>query len=548
MIDAVDYGATTSSAQYHTLSYTWDSQTSLSPQTSNDIYNEGFDQRYPNLSQNLEPRHQRRRKALYEAARDGGAWSVQTVLSLDGGGIRGLSTLLIIRELMLEIADIEKNPWPSAKTSGDSEQLDSANVQREMRELLQQVPSQKGGGQQASSSSSGEEFEFLPCHYFDYMAGTSTGGLIATMLGRMWMSADRTLHEFKALTADVYGVRYRSTSRMLKTFLFRDLKQAEEDRVKKLVSARFGDRPLLLQDSDRCKTILCSLEEHSGKSGREPYVFRSYKNSDPSNLSSSEKTKPEVYTLTQVMHATACNPYYYTSVPIGSRKFCDAGLSWTNPTGQVWREVRKQSHHELPSCLVLSVGCGYDTAAKDEKSSKKRTYRVWQQHRSRLLRTSDKVNSSLAAVSELTHAYMEKLFEEQLNMQYVRLNATLNLSEAASHRLHSWQDEIAVLQQQIEEKTRLYLNEAEVRKKIKQCAESLVDLRRRRSRTASWEAFAFGVRYRCKADENCSEKNKYFGRLELKHHLRDAPEHHKDDDDNIKTLMEKGRTRSDKSK
>ncbi|RMZ78105.1 hypothetical protein DV737_g4060, partial [Chaetothyriales sp. CBS 132003] len=143
---------------------------------------------------------------------------------------------------------------------------------------------------------------------------------------------------------------------------------------------------------------------------------------------------------------------------------------------------------------------------------------------------------------------MEKLFEEQLNMQYVRLNATLNLSEATSHRLHSWQDEIAALQRQIEEKTRQYLNEAEVRKKIKQCAESLVELRRRRSRTASWEAFAFGVRYKCRADESCSEKNKYFDRLELKHHLRDAPEHRKDDDDNIKTLMEKGRTRSDESK
>ena len=27
------------------------------------------------------------------------------------------------------------------------------------------------------------EAELLPCHYFDFMYGTSTGGLIATMLG-----------------------------------------------------------------------------------------------------------------------------------------------------------------------------------------------------------------------------------------------------------------------------------------------------------------------------------------------------------------------------
>jgi hypothetical protein len=34
-----------------------------------------------------------------------------------------------------------------------------------------------------------EEEELLPCHYFDFMYGTSTGGLIATtMLGRLRMT------------------------------------------------------------------------------------------------------------------------------------------------------------------------------------------------------------------------------------------------------------------------------------------------------------------------------------------------------------------------
>jgi len=62
------------------------------------------------------------------------------ILSLDGGGVRGLSSLLILREIMEEI-------------------------QRQ----------------------SGTPDTPLPCDYFDLIGGTSTGGLIAIMLGRLRM-------------------------------------------------------------------------------------------------------------------------------------------------------------------------------------------------------------------------------------------------------------------------------------------------------------------------------------------------------------------------
>jgi len=62
------------------------------------------------------------------------------ILALDGGGVRGLSSLLILRELMEEI-------------------------RRKLR--LANTP--------------------LPCEYFDLIGGTSTGGLIAIMIGRLRM-------------------------------------------------------------------------------------------------------------------------------------------------------------------------------------------------------------------------------------------------------------------------------------------------------------------------------------------------------------------------
>lgn len=47
--------------------------------------------------------------------------------------------------------------------------------------------------------------ELLPCHYFDYMYGTSTGGLIATMLGRLRMSVDKCLKEYREVGEDLFG-------------------------------------------------------------------------------------------------------------------------------------------------------------------------------------------------------------------------------------------------------------------------------------------------------------------------------------------------------
>jgi patatin-like phospholipase/acyl hydrolase len=72
---------------------------------------------------------------------------IPRLLAFDGGGVRGLSSLLIVERLMQEVQRIreeEGDPTPDDK-----------------------LP--------------------LPCEYFDLICGTSTGGLIAIMLGRLRM-------------------------------------------------------------------------------------------------------------------------------------------------------------------------------------------------------------------------------------------------------------------------------------------------------------------------------------------------------------------------
>lgn len=68
------------------------------------------------------------------------------ILALDGGGVRGLSEVLILKFLMLRLKFMEE------KRLGTN---------------LQQLPE--------------------PWMYFDLICGTSTGGILALMLGRLRM-------------------------------------------------------------------------------------------------------------------------------------------------------------------------------------------------------------------------------------------------------------------------------------------------------------------------------------------------------------------------
>jgi patatin-like phospholipase/acyl hydrolase len=72
---------------------------------------------------------------------------IPRILALDGGGVRGLSSLLIVQRLMHEVQRL---------------MIDEGNTTDDGK-----LP--------------------RPCEYFDLICGTSTGGLIAIMLGRLRM-------------------------------------------------------------------------------------------------------------------------------------------------------------------------------------------------------------------------------------------------------------------------------------------------------------------------------------------------------------------------
>jgi hypothetical protein len=82
------------------------------------------------------------------------------LLALDGGGVKGLTSLLILRRLMLQL-------------------------KRDVTDPDEPIP--------------------RPCDVFDLIGGTSTGGLIAIMLGRLGMTIDECIDTYKKFGKTVFG-------------------------------------------------------------------------------------------------------------------------------------------------------------------------------------------------------------------------------------------------------------------------------------------------------------------------------------------------------
>jgi len=102
------------------------------------------------------------------------------IQSTDGGGIRGYATLLVMKALMDRISEIENQYFSASPEAYDSSFSPTESDRKSVD-------------------------GYLPCHYFDYIAGTSTGGLIAIMLSRLRMPVDECLDEYQTMADKAFG-------------------------------------------------------------------------------------------------------------------------------------------------------------------------------------------------------------------------------------------------------------------------------------------------------------------------------------------------------
>ncbi|EXJ75745.1 uncharacterized protein A1O5_00252 [Cladophialophora psammophila CBS 110553] len=230
------------------------------------------------------------------------------LLSLDGGGVRGLSTLHILKCLMRLL-----------------------NHER-----------QKSGA-----------LPLKPCELFDLIGGTSTGGLIAIMLGRLEMDVDECIEAYNRLIKTVFEKKAHWA-----LFNWRGNIQAQFDNAKlkgaieEIITRKGYSTTELFNDgkSHGCKVFVCAATTN-------PYSMR--------HLRSYEiPPKPDMpVTICEAALATSAATTFFPPVSIGARTLVDGALGANNPVDEVEREAtdiwcpKSGNLKDLIKCFV-SIGTG----------------------------------------------------------------------------------------------------------------------------------------------------------------------------------------------
>ncbi|CAE6430660.1 unnamed protein product, partial [Rhizoctonia solani] len=190
----------------------------------------------------------------------------------DGGGVRGLSSLIILQEIMRRIAHAK-----------------AINIH--------------------------------PHEHFDLIAGTGTGGISACMLGRLQMSIDKAISEYVKFVEHVFKEKKWSAPTMYKGTKLQEALRA-------MIRGATGNEAEMInkgQASDGCKTVVFAMARHN-LTATLPVMFRSYPvASNPG---------PDC-TISNALYATMAHPDLFKSIDIVhsgvAQSFVGGEIGCSNP-------------------------------------------------------------------------------------------------------------------------------------------------------------------------------------------------------------------------
>ncbi|KAM0199319.1 hypothetical protein ACHAPQ_011244 [Fusarium lateritium] len=453
----------------------------------------------------------------------------------DGGGVRGYASLLVLKRIMTEIRQIERNHEDPARKSSYypwmGEREKNANE---------------------DNPESGRVDEYLPCHYFDYVAGTSTGGLSSIMLGRLRMSVDQALDTYKAFGNAVFGKprwfhersflwypRAKFSCRTTRA-AFQDVIYQTLRRERDCFPSEAEIEPLKYRE-DRTRTIAISWAINKEGGVSKEFVWRSYDNDfspkpldsnlwNPSNAGPAHTTA-----IWEVARATTAAPRYFESIKTIGRKFLDGGMVANNPSLIAIREIHNL--HGLVPGLFVSIGTGLKTPADAQRNSAPREANGdIKSLRKAATRDDVRRKQFLKKYIEIGKEWKNWMVDCEgmngtngwrghcraigLTEHLYRLNVEGDLHTIPLddwRPLNTGEETLKFIREQ----TNQYLAETRVIDYITSIARKAVEIRRQRAATEQWERFAADVIYRCPDCEN----KKYDTRAKLREHLQKGIEH-----------------------
>ncbi|KAK1623065.1 hypothetical protein BDP81DRAFT_138501 [Colletotrichum phormii] len=229
------------------------------------------------------------------------------LLSLDGGGIRGLSSILILKELMRHV-----------------------NQDRDPSSQLQ------------------------PWQVFDLIGGTSTGGIIAIMLGCLRMTVDECEEAYIRLAKTIFKPKrwkYNAFSRSVDFFSASERYDSSklESVVKEIIKARTGseETPLSNLTEDGVGKVFVTTVQTDDN---ELLLLRSYETRQELDKHSKQ------FQLWEALRATSAATTYFKEYRRGNAGYLDGALKSNNPIFQVHQEARDQWPDR--EAFLISIGTG----------------------------------------------------------------------------------------------------------------------------------------------------------------------------------------------
>ncbi|KEP46389.1 calcium-independent phospholipase A2-gamma [Rhizoctonia solani 123E] len=218
----------------------------------------------------------------------------------DGGGVRGLSSLIILQEIMHRVA--------KTKTGG----------------------------------------KVHPYDYFDFITGTGTGGISACMLGRLRMPVDKAILEYAKLVREVFKEKKMTGRSMYKGTKLQDALRA-------MVRETTGDEGEMMNErrgDGGCKTAIFAMARHNLDACL-PVLFRSY--------TATTNPGPDC-TIYEACYATMAHPDLFKSIDIVessvSQSFVGGELGCSNPIAHVLSEVNRV-YPDRQVASMISIGAGH---------------------------------------------------------------------------------------------------------------------------------------------------------------------------------------------
>ncbi|KAI1735667.1 acyl transferase/acyl hydrolase/lysophospholipase [Xylaria scruposa] len=337
------------------------------------------------------------------------------VLSLDGGGIRGKSSLLILENIMETIRQAKG---------------------------LESVP--------------------RPCEHFDLIGGTSTGGIIAIMLGRLGMTVDQCIQAYDRVAQTAFTPKRTSFIPGAPKGAYSA--QALEHAIKQTVKEFCVEWPCIDQRRQGRSTVeSCPHEEAEFRSpsctktavlaitkdnvDAAPTLFTTYDTA--ANLSY------RGCTIWQVARATSAATTFFKSIKVGrdNVEFIDAGFGHNNPGEVLIDEARRQfpKHGKLQ---VLSIGTGLGDVVTIRDS------------RRAILKALAKMASTSTAVARKLHnqygnSGQYHRFNVERGLQDITLSDWEKTSTISAHTGNYLQENREVIQKFVDSFTSCSLGQAE---------------------------------------------------------------------------------------